>query len=119
MQAQLRMLVSDNGEDYRVKASDYDIAEPKANPEDEPAASGPPFNVQVQDKTAITYYKFEKTPFWSNYKYKLSIIIQSTYNYTFFDLEPDHYGLNVFQTSGSRTVEFNSHNPTITSITDT
>jgi hypothetical protein len=124
-------LKSNQGENYRVKASEYDIADRPFGPEDEPAASGPPFNVQVnwpvgsegapseevQDKTAITYYKLEKAPWYSLFKYKLTIITQDTYNYNFYDQEPDSYNLNIWQTAGSHTVEFNSKNPTITSIT--
>ncbi|VTO91797.1 unnamed protein product [Fusarium graminearum] len=125
-------LKSENGQDYRVKASDYDISECPSG-KDAPSASGPPFNVnvhwqvgtegapsaEIQDKTAITWYKFEKAPWYSIYQYKLTINTRDTYNYTFFDSEPDYYGLNILDTSGSHTVEFRSKNPTITSITGT
>ncbi|KAF4965851.1 hypothetical protein FSARC_6371 [Fusarium sarcochroum] len=127
-----KKLQSENGQDYRVNASDYDISEPPAA-QDEPAASGPPFNVQVnwpvgsegapsqevQDRTAITWYKLEKLGFWNFYDYRLTIATQDTYNYTFFDQEPDYYGLNVFDTRGTHSVEFKSGNPTIRSITGT
>ncbi|GKU08053.1 hypothetical protein FLAG1_07872 [Fusarium langsethiae] len=125
-------LKSDKGQDYRVKASDYDISEGSSGG-DAPSASGPPFNVpvnwhvgdegapsqEIQDKTAITWYKFEKAPWYSPYQYKLTINTRDTYNYTFFDSEPDYYGLNVFDSSGSHSVEFRSDNPTNTSITGT
>ncbi|PTD08681.1 hypothetical protein FCULG_00011195 [Fusarium culmorum] len=114
-------LKSENGQDYRVKASDYDISEGPSG-EDAPSASGPPSTSTFTgklDKTAITWYKFEKAPWYSIYQYKLTINTRDTYNYTFFDSEPDYYGLNILDTSGSHTVEFRSNNPTITSITGT
>ncbi|KAL4730832.1 hypothetical protein ACLX1H_002874 [Fusarium chlamydosporum] len=123
-------LQSDIGKDYRVKASDYDIAE-LADMGDEAYPSGPPFKVdvnwhvgtegapsqEIQDITAITWYKFENAPWYSIYKYKLTITTRDTYKYTFIDNEPDIYSLNVFQTSGSHTIEFVSSSPTIASIT--
>ncbi|KAM0558469.1 hypothetical protein ACHAPJ_004659 [Fusarium lateritium] len=125
-------LQSENGQDYRVNVSDYDISEPPTAG-DEPSASGSPFNVQVnwavgtegapspevQDKTAITWHKLEKLGPWNWFDYRLTIATQDTYNYTFFDREPDYYGLSVFKTSGTHSAEYKSGNPTITSITGT
>ncbi|KAJ3533475.1 hypothetical protein NM208_g7969 [Fusarium decemcellulare] len=120
---------SKKGEKYRVSATHYDITELQEG--DAPAANGPPFNVQVdwrlntegspsqdiQNKTGITWYKLEKAPWYSIKKYRLTISTKDSYNYTFFDNEPDQYGLNVFNTGGLHYVEYDSANPTISSIT--
>lgn len=125
-------LTSENGEKYRVKASDYDIADKPVGSEDEPAASGPPFNgvkvnwevgtegvpsEDVQNRTGITWYKLEKNGFWAYHKYKLTVTTKDTYNYTFFDQEPDYYKLDVWKISGTHTFEYDSKRPTIVSIT--
>ncbi|EKJ71009.1 hypothetical protein FPSE_08794 [Fusarium pseudograminearum CS3096] len=69
-------LTSENGQDYHVKVSDYDIFDGSSG-EDAPSASGPPFSFikvywqvgtegatssDVQQQTAITWYKLENAP---------------------------------------------------------
>ena len=124
-------LASSKGEKYRVKASDYEIGDKPAGTEDEPSASGPSFkdvevywtvgsegapSQDVQNRTAITWYKFSKAPWYSVYTYRLTISTKDTYNYTFWDQEPDYYKLDVWQNSGTHTVEFSSGSPTIVRI---
>lgn len=125
-------LKSDKGIEYRVKASDYNIAnKPTGEEANSAASSGPKFSnlsvywtvgssgapsTDVQNKTAITWYKLEKAEWWSTYSYKLTISCKDTYNYTFNDEEPDSYGLNVWQNAGSHSVEYSSSKPTIVSI---
>ncbi|EXA33837.1 hypothetical protein NW761_014352 [Fusarium oxysporum] len=119
---------SQQGQKYQVSASHYDITDQSG---DAPAANGPPFNVtvdwrlntegspsqEIQDKTGITYYKLEEAPWYSPKKYRLTISTKDSYNYTFFDNEPDQYGLNVHRTNGLHWVEYDSRDPRITSIT--
>ncbi|KAL8782841.1 MAG: hypothetical protein Q9195_009562 [Heterodermia aff. obscurata] len=123
---------SDKGDGYRVKASDYDISDKTINEEaNSVAASGPKFdNVSVywtvgssgapsqdvQNRTAITWYKLEKAEWYSPYQYKLSFNCADTYNYSFKDQEPDTYGVNVFQNPGTHSVEYRSKAPIIVSI---
>ncbi|KAF7563163.1 hypothetical protein G7046_g952 [Stylonectria norvegica] len=124
---------SQKGQSYRVKASDYDISE-KPTGGDAVAASGPKFSSvplhwtvgssgstsdEIRNKTAITWYKLDKAPWYSVKKYRLSINTEDTYDYEFFDEEPDEYGLNVWQTAGTHTVEFDSERPTIVSVSGT
>ena len=123
-------LKSKKGEGYRVKASDYDIST-SAKEADAPAASGPSFSDvavywtvgssgapsnDVQNRTAITWYKLETAAWWSIFKYKLTINCADTYNYRFTDQEPDTYGLDVFGNSGSHSLEYRSNSPTIVKI---
>ncbi|KAG7422249.1 hypothetical protein ACKAV7_000155 [Fusarium commune] len=124
-------LSSNNGADYRVKASDYDINDKPADSADEPSASGPSFkNVKVhwtvgsegvpsedvQDETGITWYKLDKAEWWSPYTYKLTIVAKDTYNYVFYDESGDYYTLGVWQNAGTHSVEYRSGKPTIVSI---
>ena len=125
-------LKSDKDQDYRVKASDYNIADkPTGEGEHSVAASGPSFSnvsvywtvgssgatsTDVQNKTAITWYKLEKASLFSIYQYKLSVNCSDTYNYKFTDQEPDTYTLNVWQNSGTHSLEYRSSGPTIVSI---
>ncbi|KAF5673254.1 hypothetical protein FDENT_10347 [Fusarium denticulatum] len=124
-------LSSNNGASYRVKASDYDIADKPADSGDEPAATGPSFNnvkvhwtvgsegapsQDVQDETAITWYKLEKAEWWSPFSYKLTISTKDTYNYVFHDESGDGYTLGVWQNAGTHSVEYSSGKPTIISI---
>lgn len=125
-------LKSDKGNEYRVKASDYNIAEkPTGEEANSAAASGPKFsNVpvrwtvgssgapssDVQNQTAITWYKLKKAEWWSPFQYKLTINCNDTYDYDFKDEEPDSYRVNVLQNSGSHSVEYRSDAPTIVSI---
>lgn len=126
-------LKSEKGEKFRVKASDYDISDPPEGG-DAPSASGPKFNgvsvnwrvgtsgntsSEVRNKTAITWYKLEKAPWWSIYTYRLSINCEDTYNYRFYDEEPDNYDINVWNNAGTHTVEFKSERPTIVSVSGT
>ncbi|KAM6510878.1 hypothetical protein FSOLCH5_011324 [Fusarium solani] len=124
-------LKSSTGQTYRVKAADYDIGD---KPEDENnivAASGPKFSSvkvhwevgtsgntddETRDRTAITWYKLEKAPISSPKQWRLTIACEDTYNYRFFDEEPDYYDLNVWLTSGTHWVEYNSERPTIVSV---
>jgi hypothetical protein len=120
---------SENGQTHRIKASEYDITDTPSD--DEPSPSGPPFDdvnvrwevgtdgapsAETQEKTGITWYKFQKAPSSSPYKYSLTIAVCDTYSYTFFDSEPDYYGLNVYDRYGTHSIEFNSNSPTITNI---
>ena len=124
-------LKSDNDQSYRVKASDYDITEKPVAEANSVAASGPSFSdvsvywtvgtsgapsTDVQNRTAITWYKLEKAEWYSPYQYKLSINCSDTYDYKFTDSSPDTYTLNVFQNPGTHEVEYRSGSPTITSI---
>ncbi|WAO95815.1 Hypothetical protein NCS54_01345900 [Fusarium falciforme] len=124
-------LKSSTGQTYRVKAADYDIGN---KPEDENnivAASGPKFPAvkvhwevgtsgntddETRDRTAITWYKLEKAPWYSPKQWRLTIACEDTYNYRFFDEEPDYYDLNVWLTSGTHWVEYDSERPTIVSV---
>ncbi|KPM43291.1 hypothetical protein AK830_g3277 [Neonectria ditissima] len=127
-------LTSDKGQTYRVKASDYDIGDKPTDDGDAVAASGPKFasvpvrwtvgssgstSDEVRNKTAITWYKLDKAPWYSPKKYRLSINVEDTYDYRFFDEEPDYYGISVWQTAGTHTVEFDSDRPTIVSVSGT
>ncbi|KAI8159609.1 hypothetical protein K4K49_004010 [Colletotrichum sp. SAR 10_70] len=123
-------LKTENGNKYRVKADDYDIAD--RDPDgDEPAAAGPPFkdvevywtvgssgapSQDVQNKTAITWYRLDKAPWYVYYKYRLTINTNDTYNYEFTDQSPDTYSLGVWQKSVTHTVDFDSSSPTIVKI---
>ena len=124
-------LKSEKGEAYRVKASDYDIASASAEAADAPAASGPSFSdvavnwtvgssgtttSDVQNRTAITWYKLERAELFSIYQYKLTVNCADTYDYKFTDQEPDTYRLNVFQNAGTHSLEYRSHSPTIVKI---
>ena len=125
-------LKSEKGNDYRVKASEYNIADkPTGEEANTVAASGPSFsNVSVywtvgssgapssdvQNKTAITWYKLEKAEWYSPFQYKLTINCNDTYDYTFNDQEPDSYELNIWQNPGSHSVEYRSSKPIIVSI---
>ncbi len=125
-------LKSDKGKEYRVKASDYDIAAKPAGEEaNSVAASGPEFsNVTVdwtvgssgapspdiQNKTGITWYKLENAEWYSPFQYKLTINCNDTYDYHFMDQEGDSYQLDVRQTAGSHSLEYRSSAPTIVSI---
>lgn len=125
-------LKSDKGEAYRVKASDYNIADYPTGEEANAAdASGPSFkdievywtvgisgapSQDVQNRTAITWYKLDTAEWWSIYKYKLSINCNDTYDYHFDDEEPDSYRLNVWQNAGTHEVEYRSDRPTIVKI---
>ncbi|RSL76618.1 hypothetical protein BHE90_000078 [Fusarium euwallaceae] len=122
---------SSNGKTYRIKADDYDIAD---KPEDEDSlvsASGPKFSGvavnwevgtsgntddETRDRTAIIWYKLEKAPIYSLHQWRLTISCEDTYNFRFFDEEPDYYDLDVWLTSGTHWVEYDSENPTIISI---
>ncbi|KAH7036045.1 uncharacterized protein B0I36DRAFT_373282 [Microdochium trichocladiopsis] len=123
-------LSSNQGEKYRVKAENYDLADEASNG-DAVAASGPQFkNVQVrwevgtqgapikevQEKTSITYYKLSKAPWWSPFKYELTITAKDTYDFRFTDEEPDTYKIDVYQNAGSHYVQYDSPRPTIVSI---
>ncbi|KAF5658696.1 hypothetical protein FHETE_9761 [Fusarium heterosporum] len=82
-----KSLQSDHGQDYRVKATDYDISD-AAEIGDEPSPLGPPFNIGgnweigtegtpgdgLKDTTAVSWYRFEKAPWYSNFEYRLAII---------------------------------------------
>jgi len=125
-------LTSEKNQKYSVKASDYNIAnKPTGEEAQAAAASGPSFeNVavnwpfgtsgtpskDVQNKTAITWYKHDAAPAASIYKYELTISVSDTYNYTFTDEEPDTYKLNVWDKSGTHFVRFRSEKPTIVKI---
>ncbi|KAK1673271.1 hypothetical protein BDP55DRAFT_634213 [Colletotrichum godetiae] len=122
-------LETDNGGSYRVKADEYDISDPVEA--DECAASGPPFsNVQanwtvgsegappddVQNQTATTWYKLKQAPWYSIYKWRLTINVQDTYDYSFTDKSGDSYRLNVLTLSETHYVDYDSSDPTIVSI---
>lgn len=125
-------LKSDKGQAYRVKASDYNIADkPVGEEANAAAASGAGFSKvsvnwtvgssgapssDLQDKTAITWYKLEEAEWFSPYKYKLTINCKDTYDYTFFDKASDAYSISVWQNAGSHSVEYRSDNPTIVSV---
>ncbi|KAG9506589.1 hypothetical protein J7337_000122 [Fusarium musae] len=121
-------LLSNNGAPYRVKASDYDIADKPADSADE---SGPNFeNVKVywtvgsegvtsrdvQYETGITWYKLDWAELRSPFTYKLTIVAQDTYNYVFYDETGDGYTLGVWQGARTHNVEYGSRKPTIVSI---
>ena len=123
-------LKSEKGDGYRVKASEYDISA-SAQETDAPAASGPSFSGvsvnwtygtsgapsnDVQNRTAITWYKLDKAEWWSPFQYKLTINCSDSYDYEFKDGTGDTYKLNVWQNAGSHEVEYRSSNPTIVSI---
>ncbi|KAF5002527.1 hypothetical protein FGRMN_292 [Fusarium graminum] len=107
-------LQSDNGQDYRVKATDHDISD-AAETGNEPSPSGSPFNVdanwelgtevspgqELKEKTAVSW---------------LTITTGDAYKYKFSTSEPNQYSLKVYQTSGTHILEFNSSKNTITSI---
>lgn len=128
-------LTASNGDKYRVKASDYNIADvPTGEEANVVAASGPDFdNVEVnwvvgtegapsadvQNKTAITWYKLAKAEWYSPFQYKLTINVKDTYNYEFTDQEPDTYKLNVWLNNGTHEVEYRSDRPTIVKIKGT
>lgn len=123
---------SQKGEKYRVKADDYDIAaKPTDEEADATAANGPSFDdvsvywtvgtsgapsLDVQNKTAITWYKLEYAEWYSYFKYKLTFSCIDKYNYKFKDQEPDTYACNVWQNPGTHSVEYDSKAPTIVSI---
>ena len=125
-------LKSEAGKEYGVKADDYNIAEKANDTEANVAnASGPKFdNVavywtvgssgypsqDVQNKTAITWYKLEKAPLLSWFQYTLTINCNDTYDYKFTDQEPDTYGLSVWSNSGTHYVSYRSSAPTIVKI---
>jgi hypothetical protein len=125
-------MTSDNGGDYRVKASDYDIADqPDGEGGNVTAANGPTFldepvnwscpssgtpSQEFQNKTGITWYKLDKAPWYSPKKYRLTISCKDSYNYSFTDESPDTYWLNVFMTSTTHSVEYDSARPTIVKI---
>ncbi|MCJ1282092.1 hypothetical protein MMC26_001415 [Xylographa opegraphella] len=125
-------LKTDEGHAYRVKATDYNIADKPTGEELNSAdASGPKFkdvavywtvgssgapSVDVQNKTAITWYKLETAEWWSPYQYKLTINCTDHYDYYFTDESPDSYELDVWQNSGSHEVEYRSSKPTIVKI---
>ncbi|KAI1323313.1 hypothetical protein F5Y16DRAFT_350352 [Xylariaceae sp. FL0255] len=123
-------LESDSGKDYNVKASDYDMND-EVKDKDSLNANGPSFQIDVnwtfpssgspdqefQNKTGITWYKLDKAPWYSLKKYRLTIACKDTYNYSFTDKEPDTYWLNVWATSSTHTVEYDSRNPDIVKIT--
>lgn len=82
------------GDTYRAKASDYNIAEIPEAEANEFAASGPSFSnvsvywtvgtegspsTDVQNQTAITWYKLAKTPWWNVvFTYELSFNTKDT-----------------------------------------
>lgn len=118
---------SRNDAAYRCKATEYDIVEASA---DEVDASGPPFRSadvnwavgsegaptrDIQDITAIIWYKFSKAPSDSPYQYQLTIAARDTYRYNFSTNE-DSYDLIVSQDGGTHMLEFNSSSPTINRI---
>ena len=122
-------LKSKGGNEYRVKALDYDIS--TEGDGKTPDAKGPSFkdvavywtvgtsgapSIDVQNKTAITWYKLDYAEWWSPYKYKLSINTLDTYDYYFTDQSPDSYQLNVYQNAGTHEVEYRSDKPAIVSI---
>ena len=125
-------LKSNKGQEYRIKASDYDIADkPTSEGEHSVAASGPNFSdvpvhwtvgssgapsTDVQDKTAITWYKLEKAELLSIFQYKLTINCNDTYNYKFTDQSSDTYTLDVWQNAGTHSLEYSSSRPIIVSI---
>ena len=125
-------LKSDKDQEYRVKASDYNIADkPTGEGEHSVAASGPSFkdvfvywivdtsgapSTDIQNKTAITWYKLERTNRFSVFQYRLSIKCSDTYDYKFTDQSPDTYTLDVWQNAGTHILEYRSSEPTIRSI---
>lgn len=124
-------LVSSNGDKFRVKAVDYDMSKKPDGEAHVVDANGPHFeNVSVywtagssgapsddvRNKTAITWYKLDKAPWYSIYTWQLTINCNDSYNYYFTDGTGDTYNLNVFFTSTTHEVEFNSSDPTIISI---
>ena len=122
---------STNSQNYRLKASDYNIADKLTNIDTGlVAADGPKFSKvtvnwpvgssgapseDVQEKTAITWYSLDKAEWYSPFSYKLTINTIDTYDYHFEDASYDYYELNVFQT-GVHEVEYDSKNPNIISI---
>lgn len=66
--------------------------------------SGAP-SADVQNTTAITWYKLDKAPWYSIYTWQLTINCTDTYNYQFTDATNDSYSLDVYSTSTSHEVE--------------
>ncbi|GKT42872.1 uncharacterized protein ColSpa_03053 [Colletotrichum spaethianum] len=123
-------LKTSNGAKYQVKANDYEISDKPAPTDDELSARGPEFSdvrlnwgthtsgappQDVQDKTGITWYNLNKAPWYSVFKWRLTINVKDTYNYVFTDQSGDTYSLGTWQL-GTHTVDYDSSEPTIVSI---
>lgn len=120
--------LNENSGTYRVKAEEYDISDDHNG--EEGAASGPPFNVQVdwtvgsegepseyvQNQATIGWCKLSKAPWWSMYTYRLTFQSDDNYNFSFTDKSNNSYSLNKWADSHVHFLEFNSSDPTIVSI---
>ncbi|KAG9853768.1 hypothetical protein KCU98_g2810, partial [Aureobasidium melanogenum] len=124
-------LQSSSGSRYRIKASNYDIADKPTDEANIAEASGPSFqdlpvnwhygtegapSQDIQNRTAITWYKLQKAEWYSPFSYKLTINCKDTYTYRFTDETGDTYKLDVWQNSGTHSVEYSSDKPTIVKI---
>jgi len=72
--------------------------------------------MDIQDRTAIYWYKLSKATRDSIYEYQLEIAAKDTYSYIFSTKAADSYNLVVYQKVGTHMIEFKSNSPTIISI---
>ncbi|KAM0231269.1 hypothetical protein ACHAPO_008649 [Fusarium lateritium] len=121
-------LKNGEGQGYRVHAFEHNTTFAYSDCE-MLAASGPEFDLSVNWKVgtegapsddirtqaAILWYKLDKAPSGSPYQYRLTIEADDTYCYTFIDNEPKCLSLDAFL-YGRYSVDFNSSDPTISTI---